>query len=155
MFRIDIKQKFLSVRSAFVRLFRFFGFVRMPDRKSPLFRSKREETGKTRTIKEGKRAELYEKIRAESEFSLERALTSPEEIGRTKGGLTQGEAVHALNEHLVYLREVKEERQLKETRIFRRRLLLILGVGAIVVAIDSLPSNPKGRRYRQRRPVRR
>ena len=42
MFRIDIKQKFLSVRSAFVRLFRFFGFVRMPDRKSPLFRSERE-----------------------------------------------------------------------------------------------------------------
>ena len=126
----------------------------MPVPKSPLLRSECEEIGKTRTIKERKRAELYEKIKNENEFSLERILASSEEIQRRLSGLRPEEVVQALNEQLVYLRVVKEERQLDETRVFRRRLLFILGVGAIVVAISSMPSSAKRDRSRYERPSR-
>ena len=154
MFKINLKQKFSSVRATLGRTCLFFGFGSKPGRKSPLLKSEREEIGKSRTINEGKRAVLYEKVHAESEFSLERILDSPEEIRRLQSGLKDGEVVHALNQHLVYLREVKEERQLEETRIFRRRLLFVLGVGAVVVAIASMPSSPTGPRRRQRRSLR-
>ena len=122
--RINLKQGCRSLRSAISNVLRFFGFGEMPIPKSPLLRSEHEELGKTRTIKEGKRADLYEMVKNESEFSLERILASPEEIQRRLSGLRPEEAVQGMNEHLVYLREVKEKRQLEETRVFRRRLLL-------------------------------
>jgi hypothetical protein len=138
---MKLRHFFSRIKSAAKTVLYFFGIGRRDEPISPLLFSASEEAGKQITIREGKRRKLYDEICDESVYSVENILQSPERIIKMGAGLNNEEVKQALNEHIIYLKEQKDQKQINETRVFRRRLLLVVALGAVAATFAVMPNN--------------